>query len=351
MLIRLDIAIAELEDMPADVKVDFFSELLRSSRLGYHRVIIPRSIADWVEENIGLSTIDKAHLKRVRSEYTQLAGQFEQSSMAVRIVFGEAVERSEDRRVISIGHSRMIDGGYLLKSILLLENAINDGGLIALVLRHEAKRVSFGELSYEVANGGGATTAGELERLASAGRIIACVCDTDIKVPGGARSPTFNATMTKSAALDLVGIAVGTPGAEAENFIPLSIIDQMFRAAHPASCQLLSQVMQAQGDCASEDCFWLYFDIKRGISSMLPCLNTQGKSDWACRKLGVNVGALGGLELAGFGDGVIAEFLHNEPAQADFFRFSRTPYWAIHFSDWIRRVLWIVCGRVALRTG
>lgn len=351
MIIRIDVTIPEIETISANDRSNFFSEVIRCSRLGYHRIIIPRPIADWVEKNTDLSLIDKAHLKRLRSEYTQLAGQAEDSPLIVRVVRDGSVERSNDGRIVSIGYEKVIEGGYLLKSALLLENGVNDGRIIALVLRHEAKRIAFGELAYEVANGGGSTTAGELERLVSMGRVVACVCDTDIKVPGGARSTTFNNIMSKSAALPLVGLAIGTPGSEAENFIPLNVIDHMFGAAHPDACRFLHQVMETQGNSEADDCFWLYFDIKHGISAMVPHLNTEEKTEWACRKLGVDGNGLASLELSGFGDGVIASFFNDEIAQAEFFRFSRTQYWAFHFSEWIRKILWIVCGRVALRTG
>jgi hypothetical protein len=351
MIIRIDLTVPEIEAIAPDERSNFFSEVIRCSRLGYHRIVFPRPVAAWVGENTDLSMIDKAHLKRLRSEYTQLAGQAEDSPLIVRVVRNGGIERSNDGRIVSIGYEELIEGGFLLKSILLLENGVNDGRIIALVLRHEAKRIAFGELAYEVANGGGSTTAGELERLVDLGRVVACVCDTDIKVPGGARSPTFNTVMARSASIPLVGMAVGTPGSEAENFIPLNIIDQMFAATHPDACRSLHQVMEAQGDCETDDCFWLYFDIKRGISEMMSHLNTEVKIDWACRKLGVDRNGLAWHEISGFGDGVIASFFNDNKAQAEFFQFSRRQYWASHFSDWIRKILWIVCGRVALRTG
>lgn len=349
MIIRIDLSTPEIQAISADDASYLFSEVVRCSRLGYHRIIIPRSVADWVGKNADLSAIDRAHLRRLRAEYTQLAGQAEVSPLVVRVVRAGGVERSADGRIVTIGYEHFIKGGYLLKSVLLLENAVNDGRIIALVLGHEAKRVSFGEIVYEIANGGGSTTAGELERHVSAGRIVACVCDTDLKIPSGARSPTFKSIMKKVTALPLVGLAIGTPGSEAENFIPLSIIDHMFRASHPDACHFLQQVMMSQGNC--DDCFWLYFDIKRGFSAMVPHLNTEEKRRWACRKLGVDEDSLAGVVISGFGDAVIASFFNDEIAQAEFFEFSRTEYWQIHFSEWIHKVLWIVCGRAALRTG
>lgn len=330
---------------------DLFGEILRASRLGFHRIIFPRPVADWIIENLNLSEIDSSHLRRLRSEYTQLAGQIEQAPIFLSVVRNGDFRRPEGGCGLVVGIEVLVRGGYLQRTALLLENAVNDGQFFDLIIQHEVKRITFGKVAYEVYNGGGATTAAELERLVTSQRIVTCVCDTDLKVPSGGRSSTYNSMMQKAASIPLVGIAMGTPGSEAENFLPLSVLQILYGNSHFDSCDFLASVMARQGLCDSSDCFWLHFDFKNGWASVLPHLNTNNKRDWACRKLGVPEERLPDVVLSGFGNGIIPTFLNHDQAQAEFFRFTRSQYWIANFSDWLARLLWTVCGRAELRTG
>lgn len=351
MIIKIDIGLHEIGGIAAGEMTLFFSEVLRSSRMGYHRIIIPRNVAAWALSNLNLSDIDKAHLQRLRAEYTQLADQFNKSSIVMSVVSENLLEWRENRRLIVIGRELFINGNYLQGTVVILENGTTDGAIFNLILSHESKRVSFGKISYEIVNGGGSVTASELTRMVAATRAIVCICDTDLKVPGGSRSATYNSVMAAAAKLPLVGIAVGTPGGEVENFLPLPIISHLSGGTGASSCDILSKVMESQGQCRSADCFWLHFDLKRGLAGMIPHLNTEEKRSWISEKLGLSINELTNSYLPGFGDSIISLFLENNIAMAEFHRFSRSEYWIYHFSEWIHKILWVVCGRPESRTG
>lgn len=351
MLIRIDLTLDQVAEIDRAEAGYFFGEILRASRLGFHRIIFPRFLADWIIQNLPLSEIDSSHLRRLRSEYTQLAGQIEQAPIFLSVVRGGDFRVPEVGRGLIVGLELLVRGRYLQNSALLLENAVNDGQFFDLIIQHEVKRITFGKVSYELFNGGGATTAAELERLVATQRIVTCICDTDLKVPGGSKSSTYNTMMHKASSIPLIGYAMGTPCSEAENFIPLKVLEILYGNSHFDSCNFLASVMARQGSCEGSDCFWMHFDFKNGWASVLPHLNTDAKLDWACRKLGVSKGDLSGITLNGFGNGIIPTFLSHDAAQAEFFRFTRSQYWILNFSDWLARLLWVICGRAELRTG
>lgn len=351
MLIRFNVSIDELINISSPERSHLMSEFIRASRLGSHRIVVPRGTADWVLENVNLAEIDLAHLKRLRSEYTQLAGQIEQATLAIVVTDGGGVSFSDSGRIVSMGYKNVIAKDYLQRPVFLTENAKNDGCMLDIIVSHESRRRSFGAVAYDSAHGGGIGIADELKRFVELGRVVACVCDTDIKVPDGKRSDTYNKVIAAASQLALVGIATGTPGSEIENFIPLNIIDKMYGNINRESIDKLIGIMDRQGECECGECFWLYFDLKRGTTEIEEHCNTLEKLQWARSKLPVDCDT-GQIErIDGFGEKIVSDFLSDGSVQPDFFRFSRSDYWKTHFAIWIEKILWVICGRVGLRTG
>lgn len=344
MLIKIDMEPAEVEALTSSERESLFSEILRSSRYGFHRIVISRALADWVGENVSLNSIEKARLRKLRANYTQVAEQVKKSQFLVIVVGGANVQFLDSGRIVEIGCRWPNFKNILQRSLLLVENANSDGEVFRLILGHEARRLCFGEISFELANGGGASISKELERFVGEGRCVVCICDTDMKVPNGAKSDTCKSMLRQAENLQHIGLAIGTPGAEIENFIPLSIIEEIYGHNKIKECQELEKIVKNQGDCVSGDCFWLYFDIKEGFGKMLPHFNTQDKIEWISRKLKVEPNELDKISISGFGDDVIERFMKNPTLLGKFHQFSRSSYWETHFSEWILRVLWIFCG-------
>jgi len=316
-------------------------------------VVIPRGLSRWAEEHVNLSEIDLAHLVRLRAEYTQLAGLIANATIMSRIVIGDGLEAVEDGRIIEIGHELILRGRFLNRTILLIENAANDGRMIQEIFRHEAKRRSFGETSFALSNGGGTSTAGELRRLAEDGNFIVCVCDTDLIVPGGKKSATCNAVLTQSNQITVPGVVALTPGREIENFLPIEVIEALYSANKPPECAVLRELFLRQGDQDSLDCIWLYLDLKCGLhpGKLLEECNTPEKRAWAAVKFNIAEEDLGKIQFSGLGEDILNRYFNSNIAQAIFYKFSRSTYWSKHFSSWIEDLLWGTCGRKELRTG
>lgn len=353
MIVQISISVPDLTSLSRQDASYLFSELLRSSRQGFHRVVIPRALARWIADNVELSKIDHAHLVRLRGEYAQLAGLISRATILVRVVVGNDLEVAESGRVVEIGHERLLSGRFLERTVLLLENAANDGRMLSKILSHEARRISFGEVSYVVANGGGTGTATELKRFIDDQNIVVCVCDSDVFVPGGRRSQTCNAVITQGSKVTFAGVVSSTPGREIENFLSIDVIESLYSVTMSAECAALRSLFENQAGDNIDECVWLYLDLKSGLPSgkLLSECNTPQKRSWAVAKFSVDESELGSIVIFGLGDNIINDFFNNDVAQSLFFKFTRSSYWATHFSEWVENILWGTCGRKELRTG
>lgn len=343
----------EVAQLPSGVQTELFSELMRASRLGHHRVVISRRLGSWIEAHVSLSEIDRAHIVRLKSEYAQIAGLIPSARVLAHVVLGEGLGIEEGGRVIRIGHETLLNGRFLQKTVLLLENAASDGRMLQEIFSHEAKRRSFGEFSFFIANGGGSGTATELKRFVDDGYFVVCVCDSDILVPGGARSATCNQVMAAADRLTVPGVVKATPCREIENFLPLDVLELLYGDSRADVCSSVRDIFINQKAVKSDECVWLYLDLKLGIPKgrlRLIC-NTADKLAWVSAKFGLTESDLNDFELGGFGEDIVNRFLDSGMARAEFHRFTRSDYWLKHFSFWLETVLWGMCARKEIRTG
>ena len=224
---------------------------------------------------------------------------------------------------------------------ILLENANNDGGMFEEIFKRESKRVGAGPLCYYFVNGGGATTYQEFARLCNDGYTVVCICDHDRIAPFTKKSETLRRVYQEANGRTFIGSVSETPCREIENFIPLKILESMFSNICQSDINQVHQLIQAQGDIASGDCLWLYFDIKEGCkpeSIRGKCLNDQSK-EWIARKYNIaDISELTSI-CGGFGQNVVTEFLSSPEALKSFHSFSRSNYWKTHFSHWIGEVI------------
>ena len=156
MIIHFDITAAQAESANQNFLQVCVSEALRAHRLGHHLVIINRSVADYCEKHLDMNSIDRATLKRLRSNYTQTAGLLRQATFYVRIAalpdgtvrrVGNTVELSIDQAYIT---------GVYEKTILLVEDEHTDGPLLKFLLNNlSTKVVGQLPLSFQPLHGGG----------------------------------------------------------------------------------------------------------------------------------------------------------------------------------------------------
>lgn len=339
---------------PSDATITLlFSELARSSRMGFHRVVIPRQIAKWAAANLEISIQDKKHIERIGQEYTQLGGLAHEAGAILRVLSdgSDLVQNNEGNW--SIGYTRLLESNYLERTTVLLENGVNDGGFFTLLFSHEAKRKNFGDVSFHISNGGGGSTAAELRRIAADKRIVLCICDHDMLTPYGCRSETCNAVFRTAEEIEFVGYATSTPSHEAENILPIEIVAKTKNSQIDEATFDYLKLMQEQGEIDPGDCMWLYFDAKNGIEkTSLSKYCTQIDSiRWISNKYKVAEELFFDVNFPGYGNNIIYNFMNNNELQSEFYTFTRSRYWHDHFSDWFDNILWYLCGRKQQRLG
>lgn len=352
MIIMFEISGAEVPPEKIDIVSEVMSEAARSSILGYHRLVVPRAFAKWCVATLDLSKKHKMHIERLGQDYTQLGGQARAAPSKLTIVLeNEGASRDGNGGWI-IGIGDIWAGRQLERTALILENADNDGAFYEFIFERCSKKLGFGPISFETFNGGGNGSGRELARLSSDCRVIACICDTDMNAPGGAKSPTYNTMMAEYRRVAPLGIASGTPGREVENFLPLHIVESL--TENMTAVQKLKELLDLQGeDVDPQDCLWLYFDIKRGFPKgvLEKYCKSEELKNWVAVKYGVEKSKISDIEIPPLGERVLERFLLSEPLKGEMHRYVRTKYWETHFMGWIEMFLWVLAGRKVERAG
>lgn len=342
MIISIEISVAQASEQPVARLEEFFSEVLRSSRRGHHIVIVPRGLARWALDNVQLSGHDRAHLERVKEEFTQLGSlRDDPDSRVLKVVsLHQELQMAGDHAWL-IGIEEMLDSRFLDKPVLLLENATNDGDLYIEMLSHEARRRGIRSLAYQVANGGGGTTFQEVSRFADLKHIVVCVCDHDKLTPYSQDSETYRKAAATANNINLVGTVLATPGREVENFLPLDLVIDLFPDFPPAQRNKIEGLIRAQGDPQPRDCLWLFYDVKEGICSarLLQKCNSEEARGWAEAKYQIDDLENDNTAIDGFGQNVVERLLGNGAGLAKMHKFTRSQYWLKHFATWFDALL------------
>lgn len=345
MIIKFDFSQDDIAHVNIRKLSDLFSEAARSSLLGYHRVVIPRSLAKWAASSLDLSKKYQEHILGLGQEFSQLGGQVEKAKYKILVKHDVGLVNYDNKGTWTIGIDHALPEGFLSQTSLVLENAKNDGEFYKLLFELNAKLLSFGDLSYAPVHGGGNGSAEEIARIAEQKRPVSCICDTDVKAYGGSASATYNSVMGAKRVSNPVGLIIGTPAREVENFLSPDIIRQI--TENHDSLDHIEDLLNKQENVDSGDCLWLYMDIKDGF---LPgVLDAYARSThtrkWICRKFDTTDEEIKNINIGPLGNNIIQVFMRSNKLKSDFHQHVRSNYWAEHFLTWISEVLWILAGR------
>lgn len=345
MIIKFDFSQDDIADVDIRKLSDLFSEAARSSLLGYHRVVISRSLAKWAALNLDLSKKHKEHILGLGQEFSQLGGQVEKAKYKILVRHDVGLIDYDDKGTWRIGIDHALPEGFLSQTSLVLENARNDGEFYKLLFDLNAKLLRFGDLSYVPVHGGGNGSADEITRIAEQKRPVSCICDTDVKALGGSASATYNSVMSAKRLSNPVGLVIGTPAREVENFLSTNIVRQI--TENQDSLDYIEHLLDRQGEVDSGDCLWLYMDLKDGF---LPgVLDAYARSPhtrkWICNKFDTTDEEIKNINVKPMGNNILQAFMRSERLKSDFHQYVRSAYWAEHFLTWINEVLWVLAGR------
>ena len=120
--------------------------------------------------------------------------------------------------------------------------------------------------------------------------------------------------------------------------------------------QELDRIFAREEDQMSEESFWLYFDIKEGISgsSLLEKLGNGTVSPdvvaWICGKVGCEQHALEQVAISGLRDGLVEEFFDTPEVLKGFHECVRGNSWRNCFGEFFERILWYLAAPTRERT-
>ncbi|MCW2078282.1 UNVERIFIED_ORG: hypothetical protein M2193_000457 [Bradyrhizobium japonicum] len=298
-----------------------------------------------------MNSIDRATLKRLRSNYTQTAGLLRQATFYVRIAalpdgtvrrVGNTVELSIDQAYIT---------GVYEKTILLVEDEHTDGPLLKFLLNNlSTKVVGQLPLSFQPLHGGGERIPDIARSRVRERRIVCAVVDTDKKFPDGTPSLKMKRLGQISTDEDWPLIFVNaTPCKETENLIPVEVVALLDcareRAADISIVTRIGQGEQKAGNPAT-DAFWLYFDIKDGCNhEQVGKLAHEPERAWILAKVAHGTKQQD-FKIAGFGPHVVPQVLSTNTACARFRDELRRKDWWDVFGSFISDITWLTVGGV-----
>lgn len=317
-------------------------ELLRSSRLGHHLLVLNRGlIARLLDFDLG--QLNRAHLQRLSHEFTQTGRLYEVATALIRVTTDDIDEPVLSGSALVVPISKISEMGILEKTALLVENADNDGWLYGEIIALAARNAGRGHVSIDVVHGGGTTTPDVLINLISDRRVICTIADADKDCPSSQKCDTLKKLEKRNEKSKwLLSRVFAPPCRELENVIPLEIVIQVNSALgnDTNSIALDIQEKEISTGVNSSDHFWSYFDIKRGMSSETINDLDVDSAKWLKSKISTVLDSASGWKMPGFGDAVISQIRENDALTAELRRHFSTKFWRDKFWGFFSFLAW-----------
>ncbi|MBN8180990.1 hypothetical protein [Roseibium aggregatum] len=362
MIIYLDIKVEELTIMPPEEAETIFTLLLDADRLGNHMIVISRTTCDWAIENLSLSGQNSNHLNRLKADFSTRGNIRKYSKCHISVVFGES-EIYLEGSGFSIGHKKFISSEFsTYKTRMIVENIENDSGLYNFMFSVAIKQTNIPGTAVDFVSGGGSTTCAVFENEIKKNRIAICIVDTDKNSPCDKLGSTAKKVLNlhnkrnieqNNSYTPYIGTATTTIGQEIENYIPFNAVKQISCYNLPPELEL---IVKQNTSADAENCFWLFFDLKNGVSGTKILdkidqgLKQRSVGQWIASRLGCSYQDLKYKNINGVGKNIIEKFLSTKEAQNEYIEFSKTEYWRSAFLAQFESLLWYLAATMPVRT-
>jgi hypothetical protein len=321
-------------------------ELLRAHRYGHHLVVIGRNEASWLQNNLNLGAAELALLAEIAREYTQTADLLRRASR-----YGAIVPKpgsNSDSRRIELGLDDL-KPYFLERAALLVEDIDTDGKFYTLVFQALRKVLRIGPLNWEVMHGGGDRLPAVFQSKITEKRVLCVVVDSDCEAPRS--SPGAKVKQLRAIATELNWAhanVVALQCREVENLIPLDLVQRMGSAQERASAiAVLRAVAEKEQRAQVEpgDRYWLYFDIKNGVTPGSLKKLAESELAWVEKKLSMVGLKPDSATIDGFGDRVIRQLLSSNALCAELVKEIGKRSWTDTFAESFEELLWMCVGR------
>jgi hypothetical protein len=352
MLFYLDIGGDELSSIPAEPLSDALSELIQAHRSGHHLAVISRASAQWIRDHINLSERDKAMLDRIAQDFTQSADLRRSASMFVELRGPTGANLASNGNAIIVKVDRIRDYRVLERSILLVENTAADGSLYSFLLNNALSRPRYANISFDLAHGGGTSLEMEFRRFSEDRRVFGAVVDSDRDSPLSENVKLRRLVSIKSDSGWPLCFPTSPPCREAENIIPMGLAMIFPSGVANASNRVLLAIADAEirNGHAPDQQFWLFFDIKQGLTSgQIERMRANDKG-WIVSKMQLINIQTDRVILRGYGDRMLAQLNAENRFLGELRKLTRERRWSDVFTDFLNEMIWVFLAGPRIRT-
>ena len=276
MIFHLECSIQNLADVDRVELEDLFSRLVEADRFGRHFFVARRELCEWAVQQLELSGSVRAHLTSIREEYTERYALIGNSRAHTNVTLSLEDVSFDGRSTFCVGHRALLDGEYLWRSTSFV---VEDGRTDAQLYEHllgEVRLLCGGpSFCFDPVHGGGSGIVPTFDREVRRGRVVVCVVDQDRLAPMDRMSANAKAVIANYRKRNLdgwrqdacfIGSCLETIGRELENYIPYELLKLIPQYARYGDFDELDRITGRDEDAKSDDKFWLYFDVKEGLS-------------------------------------------------------------------------------------
>ena len=274
--------LGELKKTPPDEVSYLFNEITRASWHCWHRIVMDPDLSIWVANHVNLVDDFIPRIKWIGNNYPFVGEQIKESkaSLTIKLDAVTKITRVKDQFHWVVGHKFFTTSKMKLDRInLLVENEINDGGMLDLVLREEAKRVGVGVLDINPYNGGGSAMLKIFKKkiIDEKEEITVCIVDRDYLVFNKNMSKGLNEIYIESGKDDFIGGLLILPCNTIENFLPLSILESLISKGQLHVIKKLESLLDKSGKSIVGEKFILCHNIRDGlkIKNVIEHLNSS----------------------------------------------------------------------------
>ena len=360
MLIEIGLSVENIENMEEVYVSRLFESIAVAAFSGNHKIYLPLDVFEYLMASNILSKSARGAIQKISENRSQFGGLLKKDTIPKLTVNNSkgGLKRGTGNH-FQIGYENFLDGDYLMRPVLAVENSSNDGRFYKFIFTEEAKRNRFSGVQFEIVNiGGKDNLKNMLHDYSAEKRIVVFITDLDsvVKISDKVitdREQNREKTLNTG---NCIGFVKYTPGHELENFLPLSIVEKVGKKINSVELEKIRGLIDSQCGTEVRDCLWLYYDIERGINVQKDnrgkfIINNRFKVqmddiDWLCEKYSTTKSRLEHLKFPGFGDSVIKNFMKNSDRKDELIKHMQSNendfnYWDFHFGDWLKVMLWI----------
>ncbi len=343
MIISFQTTLEEIEQANNRDLSYVIGEVLRAHVQGYHLLVLERSIAKWIAENLDLTDWDRVTVQAIGRQYTQNGHVVRDAafhlcvkpmSMAGMIVHDNRVE---------VG-LRDIDWPVICSpTILLSEDSSHDGTIYLDILKAAAKRYGSYTVNYDLQHGGGTGVYKIWSQRVAEKRAVCLIADSDLRYPTDVRNRKIPEAISFAQANEWPFVkAKCLPCREIENMIPLEIVGELpCGKAKPKEFDGLRTIGSVETLSRKPDSerFYLYYDLKNGFNKEnIDDLNDNEMKSFYQEKRG-NAGK--NCTFEGFGENIIRHILDDAAIFNKLIKYVLNEQWWNLFKDVFEPVLWL----------